>query len=154
MLWVVLVIVHGLLAFLLLGAITHQAVSVAWPSRRKRLFVERFATVSGVAYTNAIIVLFLITFFFGGWIYANYRVDVKPGLEETRAYVPIGLFELKEHIAALALALLPLYWVFWKRIPLTEHANIRAVTTLVIAFCAWWSFLVGHILNNVRGLGT
>ena len=32
--WIVLLIVHGLLAVALLGAITHQAVAVLWPVRR------------------------------------------------------------------------------------------------------------------------
>jgi hypothetical protein len=25
--------------------------------------------------------------------------------------------------------------------------------TLILAFVVWWSFLVGHITNNIRGFG-
>jgi hypothetical protein len=153
MLWVVLLIAHGLLAFLLLGALTHQTVNVIWPRQPKGAFVQRFAAVSGIAYANAIVILFIVTFMFGAWIYADYRVEVKPPLEDMRAWVPVGLFELKEHFIAFALAVLPVYWVLWKKIPLNQHNGLRASLTVVIAFCSWWSFLVGHILNNARGLG-
>jgi hypothetical protein len=30
---------------------------------------------------------------------------------------------------------------------------MRAVLTAVIAFVVWWSFLIGHFMNNVRGFG-
>ena len=70
----VLLIVHGLLAVALLGAITHQALSVWAPARKPAAsFVGRFRGVSGAFYTNAIIVLFVVTmaetwglFFLGG----------------------------------------------------------------------------------------
>ena len=31
--WVTILILHGLVAFLLLGAVTHQTVSLVWPSK-------------------------------------------------------------------------------------------------------------------------
>src|SRR3954469_9552547 len=154
MIWIVLLIVHGLMALLLLGAITHQAVSLAWPVRSKRRFVESFAAVRAASYTNAIVVLYVVTFVFGGWIYANYRIEVKPPLEEMGAHVPVGLFELKEHVAAICLGMLPAYWFFWKSVPVAEQYRTRLALTLIVAFGAWSSFFIGHILNNVRGLGS
>jgi len=44
--WVALLIVHGLLAVLLLGAITHQAAAVLKKSRQAGTFVQRFASVN------------------------------------------------------------------------------------------------------------
>src|SRR5690349_20598589 len=41
----VLLIIHGLLAVALLGAITHQTVSVWWPARKAAGFVGRFRSV-------------------------------------------------------------------------------------------------------------
>jgi len=53
----------------------------------------------------------------------------------------------------LGLALLPVYWLFW-RPPLAEqYARARAVITAMLAFVVWWGFLVGHVINNVRGYG-
>jgi hypothetical protein len=64
--WIVLLIVHELLAFLLLGAITHQLVAVWAPVRAKAgnkaaNFVGRFRAVPSASYANAVIVLYLIT---------------------------------------------------------------------------------------------
>jgi hypothetical protein len=35
-----------------------------------------------------------------------------------------------------------------------EYARTRAMLTTVLAFVVWWGFLVGHLANNIRGLGT
>ena len=150
---VTLLIMHGLLAVALLGALTHQAVSVVWVGARRRSFVERFAAVASPNYVTAIVVLFVITFLFGSYIYVSYRADVRPVFEQLGWFKSIGLFELKEHFIALSLALLPTYWFLWKQLPLSEHRAVRTVTTLTIAAVVWYGFLVGHILNDFRGLG-
>jgi hypothetical protein len=64
-----------------------------------------------------------------------------------------GAFEVKEHFAAIGLGLLPAYWYYW-RLPLApEHARTRAMLTSILAFIVWFGFLVGHVLNNIRGFG-
>ena len=151
--WVALLIVHGLLAFLLLGALTHQTVSVAWPARSNTRFIQSFAAVRSAAYTNAVVVLFVVTFVLGGLVYIDYRLGAKVAMEQLRMFGPVGLFELKEHFIAMALCLLPTYWLLWKKVPLTAHGKARLVVTCVICFCAWYSFIVGHVLNNIRGIG-
>jgi hypothetical protein len=62
-----------------------------------------------------------------------------------------GSFGLKEHFVAVGLGMLPAYWYFWRQPLAGEQARPRAVITLILAFVVWWSFLVGHILNNIRG---
>ena len=65
-----------------------------------------------------------------------------------------GVFEIKEHLAAIGLGLLPAYWVFWRR-PLTADGMVaRRYLTCILAFVVWWNFLVGHVLNNIRGFGS
>src|SRR5215471_618522 len=67
--WTTLLIIHGLLAVALLGAITHQAVSVWMPVRSKAgNFVTRFRAVPSTSYVMAIIVLYVVTFVMGAWI--------------------------------------------------------------------------------------
>jgi hypothetical protein len=61
------------------------------------------------------------------------------------------VFELKEHFVAVGLGILPAYWYFWRQPPAADHLRTRAALTAVLAFIVWWSFLVGHILNNIRG---
>jgi hypothetical protein len=148
---VTFLLLHGVFAMLLLGAITHQAVGVVWPRKPGQSdFVARFRGVNGVGYTNAVIVLFIITFLIGGYIYVFYRIEVRPPLEALLDLVPIGVFELKEHFLAIGLGMLPAYWYFWKRAP--EKKQARAGVTLVLAFAVWVGFLGGHFVNNVRGL--
>ena len=150
-----LLIIHGLLAVALLGAITHQAVSVWLPARKPAgSFVGRFRGVPGVSYANAVVVLYLITAVLGGIIYAEYRVSVRVVLEQLELWKTNGVFELKEHFAALGLGMLPAYWFYWRAPLAEEHARTRAVLTGLLAFIVWWNFLAGHILNNVRGFGS
>jgi hypothetical protein len=153
--WLVLLIVHGLLAFLLLGAITHQAIGAWAPARAKTgHFVERVRSVRSASYVNAVIVLYVVTAILGGWIYSNYRISARLTLEQGAYWKTFGAFELKEHFVALGLGLLPAYWYFW-RSPLAEdNAHTRLILTSLLAFIVWWGFLVGHLTNNVRGLGT
>jgi hypothetical protein len=146
-----LLIVHGLVAVALMGAVTHQACAAAWPRKPGQTdFVSRFRGVNGVGYVNAVIVLYLITFIIGGYIYIFYRIEVRPPLEVLGDLPTIGLFEIKEHFLAIALGMLPAYWYYWKRRP--ENKAARVGTTLVLAFAVWIGFIFGHIVNNVRGL--
>ena len=146
-----LLIVHGLLAVALLGGITHQAVAVVWPSRNKTGIFRSFRAVAGPLYTNANIVLFVAVAFLGGIIYPAYRIAVRTYLENARLFAINGSFELKEQFIAIGLGMLPLYWVLWRR-PEAGGRSARIAVTLMLCFIVWYGFLVGHVLNNVRGL--
>src|SRR5207237_2733479 len=79
----VLVIAHALLAVGLLGALTHQAFSVARASASaKHNIVDRFRGVSSPAFTNTIIILFIVTSIGGGLLYPRYPIDVRTTLED------------------------------------------------------------------------
>jgi hypothetical protein len=149
-----LLIVHGLIAVALLGAITHQTASVWLPVRKPAgSFAGRFRAVGAASYTNSIIVLYLGTFVLGAIIYPEFRVTIRSIVEEVGQHAVMGTFELKEHFAVVGLAILPAYWHFW-RLPLAdEHRRTRMCLTAVLAFIVWWNFLVGHVINNVRGYG-
>jgi hypothetical protein len=149
-----LLIVHGLLAVTLLGAITHQALSVV-PRRVAAgplSFVGRFRSVNSGAYTNAIVVLFVVTAIGGGLLYPQYRLDVRTALEDMQMRAANGIFEIKEHLVAIGLGLLPVYWLFWRAPLAPEQASTRRYLTWLLALVVWWSFLVGHVLNNIKGL--
>jgi hypothetical protein len=153
--WIALVITHSLLAFLLLGAITHQVASVWAPVRAAAgNFVARFRAVGSTNYVNAIIVLYFVTAALGGFIYTNYRITARLTLEQGHYWKSFGAFELKEHFLAIGLALLPAYWYFWRQPLSADDAFTRKALTTLLAFIVWWSFLTGHIVNNIRGLGT
>jgi hypothetical protein len=149
---IVLLILHGLLAVALLGAITHQTISVWSPARgTTESFVGRMRAVSATSYVNAIIVLYLLTALVGAILYPSYRLNVRIVLEQMQLFKQNGAFELKEHLVAIGLGMLPAYWYFWRQPLASDHARTRAVITVMLAFIVWWGFLVGHVLNNIRG---
>ena len=145
-----LVILHGLLAVALLGSITHQTIAVVWPARSKSGFVNSYRAVSSRVYVNANIALFLVVAFLGAYIYPIYRVWVRTYLENARLFSAVGSFEIKEQFISVGLGLLPLYWLVWRR-PEPAGDSARVAVTLMLCFIVWFSFLVGHILNNIRG---
>lgn len=147
-----LILLHGLLAVVLLGGITHQAVAVAWPSRSKSGIANAYRSTNSSVYTNANIVLYLATATLGGIIYPVYRVGVRSFLENARLMAATGSFELKEQFVAVGLGMLPLYWLLWNRPPESGVRPARIAVTLILCAIVWYGFLVGHILNNIRGL--
>jgi len=152
---VVLLIAHELLAVALLGAITHQALSVLTiaPAANSRwTFVNRFRGVDATAYATPIVVLFAVTAIGGALLYPQYRIDVRPALEDTQNSAANGVFEIKEHLGAIGLGLLPVYWLFWQRPLAPERAVARRHLTWLLAFFVWWNFIVGNLLNNIKGL--
>jgi hypothetical protein len=150
-----LLIIHGLLAIALLGALTHQAASVVMPLRAPaRNFVNRFRAVQGAGYATAVCVLWILTFIMGAWIYTKYRVYIRIPIKRAGYWKTQGFFELKEHVATIGLALLPAYWFFWKNAKSPEYDNARRSLTFVLAVFCWFNFLVGHVVNNVRGFGS
>ena len=147
-----LLIMHGLLAVALLGAITHQAAAVLWPATGKSSFISSFRGVAGARYTGANIILYVVTGLLGSVVYVPYRLAVRPYLESAQLLAINGSFEVKEQFVAVGLGMLPLYWLVW-RTPLDQKlASARAATTAILCFIVWYSFLAGHVLNNVRGL--
>ena len=155
--WTILMIVHGLLAVTMLGALTHQAMSVLAPVRQvagSSGIVTRFRAVQGAGYAAAVCVLWVVTFFFGAWIYTKYRMYVRIPIEQQGFWKTQGVFELKEHLAVIGLGLLPIYWLLWKDVRNPDYASARKWLTVVLAGMVWFMFLVGHIVNNVRGFGS
>jgi hypothetical protein len=149
---VALLIVHALLAVTLVGAITHQTISVWLPARKTAgSFIERFRAVPPASYVNAVVVLYLATACLGAIIYPSYRLTIRVVIQQLDLNIANGVFELKEHFVAVGLGILPAYWYFWRQPPAADHLRTRAALTAVLAFIVWWSFLVGHILNNIRG---
>lgn len=147
-----LLIVHGLCAVALVGAITHQTLAVWLPARKAGGMVSSFRAVHAARFTNGIILLFLVTFVLGGVVYPPYRLLVRTYLETARLWTVNGSFELKEQFVAIGLGMLPFYWHVWRQ-PLDEAlAGARRATSALLFFAVWFGFLTGHVVNNVRGI--
>jgi hypothetical protein len=144
-----------LVAVALLGAITHQTLAAWTPARgRSDSLFRRFRAVPSASFANAIVVLYAVSALLGALLYLRFRVAVRPDLERAGHWEALGLFELKEHFVAIGLALLPAYWICWREKRADKSAPAPVATlTLILAFIVWWSFLIGHVLNNIRGFG-
>ena len=148
-----LLIVHGLVAVALLGAISHQALATWAPSRaRPGSFFGRFRSVPSASFANAIVILYAVSALLGGIMYLYFRIDIRPELERAGEWPALGLFDIKEHFVSIGLALLPAYWVCWRRPRAGEPARTRAALTSILAVIVWWGFLIGHVVNNIEGL--
>jgi hypothetical protein len=145
-------ILHGIVAIGLLGAITHQGLAVWRRPAPARGFLERYRSVPAERFANAIVVLYLLTFALGAWIYPTFVLDVKGAVADYGMRRTIGVFQLKEHIAVIGLGLLPVYWHFWRGVPLTADVATRRMLTTLLMVAIWWNLVVGHVLNNVKGL--
>lgn len=149
---VTLLLIHLLFASALLGAITHQAASVLAPvNQPSKWFFTKFRAVNGAAYVNAVSCLFVVTFLLGFMIYPNYRISARLTMEQFRLVASIGSFELKEHIVALGFGLLPAYWWLWQS-GQKDFITARRIVTLILTLSVWYAFIIGHFLNNTRGI--
>ena len=150
-----LLIIHGLVAVALLGAITHQTLAT-WAGARERpgSFFGRFRAVRSASFANAVVVLYAVSALLGGIVYLYFRVDIRPDLERAGHWPTLGLFDIKEHFVAIGLGLLPAYWICWRHPRADESPRTRAALTSILALIVWWSFLVGHVVNNIRGFGS
>ena len=147
-----LLIAHGLVAVALLGAITHQLLGAgAQLLTENAAFWRHYHQVRSALFTNAVTLLFGLSVLGGLLLYPVYRMDARIHFEQMGLSWAIGLFELKEHFGAIGLATLPLYRHLWRPDSgATDRA--RLIITGVLAFIVWWNFLIGHILNNIRGV--
>ena len=150
-----LLILHGLVAVLLLGAITHQTLAVcASPDARPYSFFRRFRAVPAAAFANAVIVLYVLAALLGGIVYLSFKTDIQPFLERDRHWHALGYFDLKEDFVAIGLGILPAYWVCWRQSLPDHDGQARIALTVLLAFIVWWSFLAGHVINNIKGFGS
>lgn len=147
-------ILHGLVAIALLGAITHQGLTV-WRQPATvpaTVFVNRFRSIPAIHFATAITVLYLLTFALGAYIYPTFVLHAKQAIVDLGLRKTVGVFQLKEHIAAVGLGMLPVYWHFWRSVPLTAGIRTRRLLTTFLMLAVWWNLIVGYVLNNVRGL--
>ncbi|MGE3600601.1 MAG: hypothetical protein AB7N70_34175 [Dehalococcoidia bacterium] len=155
-----LLILHGLMSVALLGAVTHQFVSVIGSSAASRLgtaagqstFPGRYMRVRPNGFTTAVCLLYVASVVLGAIIYPTYRLDVRVAFEEMSLFWAVGLFEIKEHWGAIGLGALPLYvhcvGPQSSAAAPTDRIAIVSLLTLIV----WGDFLTGHVLNNIRGL--
>jgi hypothetical protein len=109
--------------------------------------------VNRATFTAVVAGLYVAGVVLGAIIYPKYRLDVRVPFEDLGLAWAVGLFEVKEHFAGIGLALLPLYVWLWRPERLQSHRIDRIAVTAILGLIVWNDFLVGHMLNNIRGFG-
>jgi len=75
---IALLVLHGIVAVLLLGAVTHQAIALWLPSHRpSRGWWQALGAVHPERYVRAVIVLYVTTMLLGVLLYPSFRMDVR-----------------------------------------------------------------------------
>ena len=148
-----LLLFHGLISVALLGGITHQAFAVAAGrvEARGTSFIARFRGTDPAAYSTAIVVLFATGIVTGAFLYPNYRMIVRPALQALDLRAANGIFEIKEHLSAIGLVMLPAYWAAWRQPLVPEYSAARIGLTWILASMVWWNFIVGQLLVSIKG---
>jgi hypothetical protein len=152
---VFLLLLHGLLAVALLGALTHQAVALLGLGRsgqRSGGFVLRYTQAGRVGFAGAVAILYVLCFVLGAVIYPYYRLDVRIPFEEMGLFSYVGWFEIKEHWGGIGVGLLPLYLYAWKAEHAADQRSNRMGVTWALMVIVWSDFIIGHFLNNTRGI--
>ena len=67
----------------------------------------------------------------GGIVYLYFRVDIRPSLERAGHWPALGFFDIKEHFISIGAALLPAYWLCWRRPRTEEPYRLRAALTAI-----------------------
>jgi len=145
-------LLHGIVAIGLLGAVTHQGLTVWREPVPAQRFIDRFRSIPAARFANAVVVLYVLTFALGAYVYPTYVLDVKGALAGYGLRSAIGVFQMKEHVTALGLGMLPAYWHYWRNVPLDGGMSARRFLTTLLMLGVWWSLVVGHILVNIKGL--
>src|SRR5262245_57225409 len=145
-----ILILHGLVAVALIGAITHQTLATcAPPNAKPHSFFGRFRAIPAARFTNAIVVLYSTSWLLGAVVYLYFKIDIQPTLERDRHWHAMGFFDLKEDFVAIGLGVLPAYWFCWRRPFDSENRQARVALTLLLAVIAWSAFLVWHVIDNI-----
>ena len=77
----VLLIIHGLVAVALLGAITHQTLATWAPfGDQPSSFFSRFRSVQSASFATAVVVLYVVSTLLGAILYFYFEIDIEPNL--------------------------------------------------------------------------
>jgi len=147
--YVVLLVVHLLVTIVLVGSMTHNFLVVVDYLRgkfnRKKLELK-FLKVSVWSYTFVYIV--------GALIYPAFRIRVRHEYFDEQLPWATGLFEVKEHWAAVGMALIVAIYFFRKSFnPAEDKQKLFLYVPLcfIINISLWYIVIVSCFLTILKG---
>jgi len=143
-----LLLVHLFATFVLVGAMTHNLLIVVNYLRGKfgRQKLEWL-------YVRVSLWAYVITYVVGALIYPAFRVHIR-GYFDPELPWATGLFEVKEHWGAVALALLFVYYFLRKNFqPTAERDKLFLYVPLcfLLNIVLWYKIVVGCYLTLLKG---
>ena len=146
----ILLFLHLVSAFALVGCMTHDLVLVVQYCRGqfRNKALERL-------YVQIAFWCYLVVFALGGLIYPTFRIRVRAAYFDSVLPWATGLFEVKEHLAAIGLGLmLALFFLRMDFDPEAEREKLILYVPLcfLIYLLIWYNIVVGYYLVTLRAV--
>ena len=148
-LYEVLLLAHLLATIVLVGAMTHNLLCVIGYLR------GRFARQNlELRYVKVSLLAYIVVYIFGVLIYPAFRIYIRGDYFDPQLPWATGLFEVKEHWAAIGLALFFVYYFLRKNFkPSDETCKLFLYVPLcfLLNIILWYTVIVGSFLSLLKG---
>ena len=145
----VLLLVHLLAAFVLVGSMTHNLLIVIGYIRGKfgRQKLEWF-------YVRVSLWAYIIVYVLGALIYPAYGARIRQPYFDQQLRWATGLFEVKEHWGSIGLAMLMVYYFLRKHFKPAEEKDklfLYIPLCLLLNVILWYKVITGCYLTLLKG---
>jgi hypothetical protein len=144
-----LLVVHVLVCFTLVGSITHNLIYALGYVRGKfqrQSSEQRSLKIAAISYA--------LVYFIGMIIYPAFRVYIRGEYFDTDLRWATGIFEIKEHWASIGLVLFAACWFLRKSfVPEQEKAKLWLYVPMcvIINIVIWYNIVSGLVLTLQKG---
>ena len=145
-----LLLLHTAAAIVCLGSITHNLVMIVgyWRGQFRRTQLEKL-------YVKVSFIAFICTYLLGGiGLYPAFCYRVRPEFDQSLRWAT-GLFEIKEHLASLALVIFIIYYLMSRSFqPSADHPLIKiyVLLSVLLSVIVCFSAVVGFILVSYKSV--
>ena len=145
-----LLFLHLVGAFVLAGSLAHNLMVIVgyWRGKfRKKNLEKLYVKISFWAY--------VVTFLVGALVYPTFRVRVRAEYFDEHLPWATGLFEVREHWAAIGLALFIAYYFLRRNFdPETEREKLLLHTAIcyILNIIVWYCATVGYYLTTFKSV--
>lgn len=141
-----LLVAHAVAAAVLVGALTHFALTV----RRARLGRANPRLLR--LYPRVALVAWAVVFALGALLYPTYRIRVREEYFDVALPWASALFDLKENLAVLVAPLLLGAWRLGRDPDRAGRSTMLAVCAYGAAATVWFNALSGLLLGSLRSV--
>ncbi len=147
--YIPLLIAHLIGTIVLVGAATHNLVCVAGYVRGKFIKQRKEKRYGAIFFWS-----YLVVYVLGILIYPAFRVYIRHFYLDPALPWATGLFEVKEHWGAIALALLLVYYLLRKTFQPSQEKHklyFYIPLCLLLNVILWYKVIIGCYLSLLKG---